>query len=99
MSNTVLNSSEQGGDQNSIRSILTNASRVRLPPQEEEQLISASVGDLCQDTGFYGDLNSTHDRISARLPDLLKTFTLRLEESVDSEAERNAKEFFRQQCE
>jgi hypothetical protein len=99
MSNTVLNSSEQGDDKNSIRSILTNASRVRLPPQEEEQLISVFVGDLCQDIGFCGDLNSTHDRISARLPDLLNIFTLRLEESVNSEAERNAKEFFRQQRE
>jgi hypothetical protein len=97
MSNTVLKNGQQDDDKNSIRSILSNASRVRLPPQEGEQLISAFIGDLCQDIAFRGVLSSTHDQISAHLPDLLKTFTLRLKESVHSEAERNAKEFFRQQ--
>lgn len=99
MPDAVSESNEQDDDNRSIRSILTNASRVLLPPQQEEHLISAFVGDLCQDIGFCGDLGDARDRISARLPDLLKTFTLRLEGSVNSKTERDAKEFVRQQRE
>jgi hypothetical protein len=98
MPDAVSKSKEQDDGKRSIRSIITNASRVLLPPQEEEHLISAFAGDLCQDIGFRGDLD-TRDRISSRLPDLLKTFTLRLEESVNSKRERDAKEFVRQQRE
>ena len=99
MPDAVPESNEQDDDNRSIRSILTNSSRVLLPPQQEEHLISAFVGDLCQDIGFCGDLGDARDRISARLPDLLKTFTLRLEGSVNSKTERDAKEFVRQQRE
>jgi len=99
MPDAVSESNEQDDDNRSIRSILTNASRVLLPPQQEEHLISAFVGDLCQDIGFCGDLGDARDRISARLPDLLKTFTLRLEGSVSSKTERDVKEFVRQQRE
>ena len=99
MPDTVSESNEQDDDKRSIRSILTNASRVLLPPQEEEHLISAFAGDFCQDIGFGGDLDEARHRISARLPDLLKTFALRLEESVNSKTERDAKEFVRQQRE
>ena len=97
MPDAVSKSNEQDDDKRSVRSILTNASRVRLPPQEEEHLVSAFAGDLCQDIGLRGDLDNARDRISARLPDLLKAFTLRLEESVNSKSERDAKEFVRQQ--
>lgn len=96
MLDAVSESNEQDDDTRSIRSILTNVSRV-LPPQEEEHLISAFAGDLCQDIGFRGDLDDARDRVSARLPDLLKAFTLRLEEN--SKTERDAKEFVRQQRE
>jgi hypothetical protein len=96
MPDAVSESNGQDDDNRSIRSILTNSSRVLLPPQQEEHLISAFVGDLCQDIGFCGD---ARDRISARLPDLLKAFTLRLEGSVNSKTERDAKEFVRQQRE
>ncbi|EXJ76155.1 uncharacterized protein A1O5_00663 [Cladophialophora psammophila CBS 110553] len=99
MSNTVSKSNERNDDNTSIRSILSNASRVLLSPQENKNLIAVFAGDLCQDIGFLGDLDDVRDRISARLPDLLKTFTLRLEKSVNSEAERKAKEFVRQQRE
>lgn len=99
MSNTASKSIEQDDDKGSIRSILTNVSRVHFLPEEEEDLIVVFAGDLCQDIDLRGDHGDTHDRISACLPDLLKTFTLRLEESISSEAERKAKEFVRQQRE
>ena len=99
MPDTVSESNVQDDDKRSIRSILTNASRVLLPPQEEEHLISAFAGDICQDIGFGRDLNEARHWISARLPDLLKTFALRLEESVNSKTARDAKEFVRQQRE
>jgi hypothetical protein len=98
MPDTVSKSKEQDDDNRSIRSILTNASRVLLPPQEEKHLISAFTGDLCQDIVFREDLDA-RNRISTRLSDLLKNFTLRLEESVNSKTERDAKEFVRQQRE
>jgi hypothetical protein len=96
MPDDVSKSKEQDDDKRSIRSILTNASRVLLPPQEEKHLIAAFAGDLCQDIVFRGDLDAC-DRISTRLSDLLKNFTLRLEESVNLKTERDAKEFIRQQ--
>ena len=96
MPDAITEGHQQDEDKMSIRSILTNASRVRLPPQEEQYLISSFAGDLCQDIGFQGDLDM-HDRISTRLPDLLKAFTWRLGEEVSSKTERDAKEFVRQQ--
>ena len=98
MPDTLSNSKEQDDDKRSIRSIVTNASRVLLPLQEEKHLISAFVGYLCQDIVFHGDLEAL-DRISTRLSDLLKTFTLRLETSANSKTEHDAKEFVRQQRE
>lgn len=98
MSDVISKSKEHDDDKSSIRSILTNGSRVLLPPQEEKHLLLAFVGDLCQDIVFGGDLEA-RDRISTRLPELLKIFTLRLEENVNSKAERDAKEFVRQQRE
>ncbi|KAH8802569.1 hypothetical protein F5884DRAFT_887230 [Xylogone sp. PMI_703] len=96
MPDTVSKSKEQDDDKLSIRSILTNASRVVLPPQEKEYLISAFVGDLCQDIVFRGDLDA-RDRLYTSLSDLLKTFTMRLEESANSKTELDAKEFVGQQ--
>jgi len=98
MPDTVSKSKEQDDDKRSIRSILTNASRVLLPPQEEKHLISVFAGGLCQDIVFRGDLDA-RNRISTRLSDLLKNFTLRLEERVNSKTEGDAKEFVRQQRE
>ncbi|KAF2015665.1 hypothetical protein BU24DRAFT_491882 [Aaosphaeria arxii CBS 175.79] len=84
-------------DTMSIRSILTNASRVDLPAHEREQLTSAFAVDLCQDMKLSRYSDDARERILSRLPDLLKGFTLRLEESTTCKAERNAKEFLRQQ--
>lgn len=97
MPDAVPEKEKQDDDTRSFKSILTNASRVRLPSREEEHLISAFAGDLCQDIGLRSDLAGARDRLSARLPDLLKIFTMRLERSVSSKEERNAKEFVRQQ--
>jgi hypothetical protein len=97
MSNTASKSIEQDDDKSLIWSFLPNA--LRFSPQEEEHLIAVFAGHLCQDIDLRGDHDDTHDRISARLPDLLKTFTLRLEESINSEVERKAKELVWQQRE
>ena len=70
---------------------MTNAPQVLLPAQEKEYLTSAFAGDLCQDIDFYGDIDSLRDRIFARLPDLLKIFTIRLEKDVNSQTKRDAK--------
>lgn len=83
-------------DARSVRSILTNKSRVKLAPDDEKLIISAFVGDLCQSFRLHGDL-PVRDRISASLPDLLRTFSLRLEENASSKGEWDAKEFIRQQ--
>lgn len=97
-SDAVPEKEKQDDDTRSFKSTLTNDSRVRLPSREEEEhLISAFAGDLCQDVGLRSDLAGARDRLSARLPDLLKIFTMRLERSVSSKEERNAKEFVRQQ--
>jgi hypothetical protein len=93
----IARKNEPDDDTQSIRSILTNAPRVRLPPEEEENLISAFAGDLCQDIGFTGDLDGAFDRMTTRLPDLLKSFAVRLEGACLSQEERDAKEFVRQQ--
>jgi len=84
-------------DASSVRSIITNASRVSLPPQEKKHLVSAFTGDLCQDINFSGYRTDARNRILSRFPELLKNFSLRLEGSVKSKAERDAKEFLRQQ--
>lgn len=94
----AMRSKEQDDDTMSIRPILTNASRVLLPPQEEKHLISAFANDLWQDIVFRGELDA-RDRIYTHLSNLLRTFTLRLEESVNSKTESDAKEFVRQQRE
>ncbi|KAH7323067.1 hypothetical protein B0I35DRAFT_192717 [Stachybotrys elegans] len=83
-------------DNVSVRSILTNASRVHLPPQEKEHLTSAFAGDLYQDIGLCGDVEA-HKRLSAHLPELLKVYALKLESAVGSSQERDSKEFVRQQ--
>ncbi|KAL3468786.1 hypothetical protein BJX99DRAFT_242696 [Aspergillus californicus] len=82
-------------DVRSVRSILTNKSRVKLAPDDEKLIISAFVGDLCQSFRLHGD--PIRDRIAASLPDLLRTFSLRLEDSASSKADWDAKEFIRQQ--
>lgn len=97
MPEAVSKTPEQDDDNRSIRSILTNASRVIIPPEEEDHLISAFVGDLCHDISFAGDLDDVRRRTSAWLPNLLKVYTLRLEDTVNSRTERDAKEFIRQQ--
>jgi len=80
----------------SVVSILTNASRVQLPPQEEKEVISAFARDLCQDIAITGDLEARR-RIATRLPDLLRAYTMRLEPRVKSKIESDAIEFIRQQ--
>jgi hypothetical protein len=87
----------ENDDAKSIRSIITNASRVSLPLQEKEHLLSAFTSDLCQDIGFGSYGTDERNRILLHLPDLLKAFALRLEGSVTSKAEGDAKEFLRQQ--
>jgi hypothetical protein len=89
---------ERDFDSMSFRSIVTSGSRRELPAQERLHLISAFIGDLCQDVGFRRDLDALN-RISARLPSLLKTYTLRLEEKENSKTERDAKEYIWQQRE
>ncbi|KAH7378177.1 hypothetical protein BKA64DRAFT_767047 [Cadophora sp. MPI-SDFR-AT-0126] len=96
MPDVVSMTKEQDEDKRSIRSMLTTGSRVRLPPHEEKHLVSPFVEGLCQDIVFSGDDDSC-DRISARLPDLLNTFTLKPEENVNSKPELDAKKCIRQQ--
>ena len=87
----------QDDDKISIKPNLTSNVGELLPPsQVENYFISAFVWELSQDIGFRGDLEA-HDRISTRLPDLLKTFTLRLETSANSKTEHDAMEFIWQQ--
>ena len=86
---------EQDDDKISIKPKLTSTVR-EVPPQEENHFISAFVWELSQDIRFRGDLEA-RDRISTRLPDLLKTFTLRLETSANSNMEHDAMVFIRQQ--
>lgn len=88
----------QDDDGKSIRSILTNASQVFLPPEEKENLISAFAGDLWQDISFRRDLDDEAcHRIQVRLPELLKIFTMRLGAGINSKIQHDAKEFIRQQ--
>ena len=87
----------QDDDKISIKPNLTsNVGEVLLPSQEENYFISAFVWELSRDIGFRGDLEA-RDRISTRLPDLLWTFTLRLETSANSKTEHDAIEFVWQQ--
>ena len=58
---------------------------------DETDQASAFVGDLSQDIAFRGNLEAL-DRIHNRLSDLLETFTLRLEQSVNSKIQHDAKE-------
>jgi hypothetical protein len=95
--NAISMNNKENDDAHSIRSVITNASRVLLPPEEGENLISAFAGDLYQDIGFYDKSDDACGHLSTRLPELLKTFTLRLEKNVGSKTERDAKEFVRQQ--
>ncbi len=95
---TFSKSNKEDDDNTSVRSILTNASRVFLPHEEKAHLVSAFAGDLYQDISLRRNLDDDAlDRISIRLPDLLKAFTLKLEGSINSKAEIDAKEFVRQQ--
>jgi hypothetical protein len=96
MPDAVSNCEERDDDARSVRSVLTNASRILLPEHEEEHLISAFVGDLYQDMASGKDSDEL-TRMSNFLPDLLKSFTQRLEKSVNSQMERDATEFVRQQ--
>jgi hypothetical protein len=98
MPDTFSKSNKEEDDNMSVRSVLTNASRVFLPHEEKGHLVSAFAGDLYQDISFRRDLDDdAHDRISTRLPELLKTFTLKLERGINSKTEIDAKEFVRQQ--
>jgi hypothetical protein len=84
-------------DTMSIGSIITNASRVSMHGTEKTQVTSAFSGDLCQDVRLRQLSADAREGILARLPDLLKMFAIRLEESATSRAESDAKEFLRQQ--
>jgi len=87
---------QQDDDVVSVRSIVTNGSRVCLPQHEEEHLISAFAGDLCQDIDLCGDINLL-GRIIARLPSLLRIFAMKLAKDVTCKVESDAAEFVRQQ--
>ncbi|KAF2235938.1 hypothetical protein EV356DRAFT_90085 [Viridothelium virens] len=77
--------------------ILTKPSRLFLSLDKEQPLVSAFIGDLCQDLGLLADHIGMYSRISASLPSLLKIFTLRLEKTTESKAQRDIKEFIHQQ--
>lgn len=94
LTNPTINDDE---DVVSVRSIITHASRVSLDMTEKGQVTSAFSSDLCQDLDLGQLLADARDRVLTRLPDLLKTFAVRLEQSVNSKAQSDAKEFLRQQ--
>jgi hypothetical protein len=50
--------SQQDDDVVSLKSIITNGSRVHLPRHEEDHLISAFTGGLCQDIDLCGDIDA-----------------------------------------
>ena len=87
---------QQDDDVVSVRSIITNGSRVHLPRHEEEHLISTFTGDLCQDIDLCGDIDALR-RVIARLPGLLRIFAMKLAKDITCKAESDAAEFVRQQ--
>jgi hypothetical protein len=84
-------------DTASIISIITNASRIQLPTEEKEHVISAFACDICQDVDFLEYDANARERMLTRLPDIIKSFAMRLESVVTSKQEHDAKEFLRQQ--
>lgn len=86
-------------DTRSINSVVTNATRIQLGMEEEENLVSAFAADLCQDMQIDRRLEGEHGRMLPRLHSLLKGFSVRLQEKNLSMNERNAAEFVRQQRE
>jgi hypothetical protein len=87
---------QQDDDAVSVKSTITNSSRVYLPQDEEENLLSAFTGDLCQDINLRGDIDVL-GQVIAHLPNLLLMFALKLAKYINSKAESDAAEFLRQQ--
>ncbi|KAB2570085.1 hypothetical protein DBV05_g11249 [Lasiodiplodia theobromae] len=83
----------------SMHSILTNAPRIQLGMEGEEDLVSAFAVDLCQDMQINGRMGVELRLMLPRLHSLLKGFALRLQENARSMDERNAAELVRQQRE
>jgi hypothetical protein len=87
---------QQDDDTVSVRSIVTKGSRLYLPRDEEEHLICAFTGDLCQDIDPRGDIDVS-GQVIAHLPNLLRTFAMKLARYITCKAESDAAEFLRQQ--
>jgi hypothetical protein len=99
MPDTVQQSLRVDDDARSVRTMLSDASLVFQPPQERENLISAFVNDLYEDAKFDELLESARDRVIAQLSELLRCFSLRLENGTHLSKENDAKNFIRQQRE
>ena len=84
-------------DAASVSSVITNAERVVLPTEERQHVIQAFVSDLCQDLGFRGYSTVERERIFAKLPDLIKSFAMRLDGAPSFKVQCQAKDFVRQQ--
>jgi hypothetical protein len=89
----------QEDDSISVKTILSDTSLVFQAPQERDDLISAFVKDFHEDVKIYCLPEHSRIRAAAQLSDLLKMFSLRLGATAQSQEERNAKDFIRQQRE
>ncbi|KAI9694913.1 MAG: hypothetical protein M1822_000530 [Bathelium mastoideum] len=68
-----------------------------LTPHEEEHLLSAFAAKVYKDIGSRMNINKTRDRIIACMPALLRAFALRLDKSIHSKAQRDARDIIQRE--
>jgi hypothetical protein len=87
----------ENNDATSIKTMLSDASPVFRLPGEHGYFIAAFVNDFHEDTKILDLSVQARARTNTHLSELLKMFSLRLEDTARSQKERDTKDFIRRQ--